>query len=165
MAKVTSELVLKISGVSKSAVKSINGTVKSINKFQKSTKAASKSLNDLSRRSVIGFAAISAGIAGTIIPFSRFETGIANVSTLLSGTDEEIRTMNDSLEKLAKDTLADTSFAIEDVTKAMFDMVSAGVSVADSQKFLQAASDLAVGGVTRLGVAVDGITSVTNAYK
>jgi TP901 family phage tail tape measure protein len=54
--------------------------------------------------------------------------------------------------------------AAQDLAEALFDVVSAGVEVGDSLRFLEESAKLAVAGVTDTKTAVDGLTSVINAY-
>jgi hypothetical protein len=56
-------------------------------------------------------------------------------------------------------------FATEDLNKALFDTISAGIPAGQAIEFLNASSKLAVGGVTDLRIATDGMTSVFNVYK
>lgn len=112
-----------------------------------------------------GFILLAASITATLIPFSRFEDGITNVNTLLSGTTEEVERAKNALETLAKETLRDTKFSIGDVTKSLFDLVSALGFTKDSADIFRAAQRLAIAGVTSLNTAVIAITSSLNAYK
>jgi len=90
------------------------------------------------------------------------EQGITNVLTLMSDADRMKYT--DYLKAGQKEIL-EMGFAQADVNKALFDAVSAGVEAGQSIEFLKNAAVLAKGGVTQLGVAVDGMTSIQNAYN
>jgi TP901 family phage tail tape measure protein len=54
--------------------------------------------------------------------------------------------------------------SLDQVTKSLFDTVSAGVDAAEAVETVAVASKLAVAGLTDVSVATDGITSALNAY-
>lgn len=115
---------------------------------------------------MIGFSTILSKTITTIkdaILINReFEKTITNVLTLLSDADKE--QYGDYIKQGAIDIVAEYGLEIKDVNKALFDAVSAGVSVGDAIEFLRSNAELAIGGVTNLSTAVDGVTSIMNAY-
>ncbi len=108
-------------------------------------------------------AGIVAGLKSAVTQSMAFQKSMANVFTLLSGGDFD--RYHAELERGSKQIMKDYGKGQEDVNKAMFDAISAGVPAAKAVNFLNTASKLAVGGVTELSVATDGLTSVLNAYK
>jgi TP901 family phage tail tape measure protein len=100
-------------------------------------------------------------IVGTIAATAALEKQLANVKTLLS--PEDVAKYGKELENTAKEALK-LGFSIEDTGKAMFDTISAGVKAGKATEFFRQAQRLAIGGVTDIGIAVDGLTSVMNAY-
>lgn len=117
----------------------------------------------LVRLAQIGFVAFTAAIGKAINDARKFEEGLANVFTLLDR--DTLSKFADELEQGALKTMEKFGFATEEVNKALFDTISAGVEAGESIEFLDEASKLAIGGVTGLDTAVDGLTSVMNAYK
>jgi len=111
---------------------------------------------------MVAFQALSRAVGVLTVDFGAFEKGLTNVLTLMdSGTIEQFQgEMKDGMLNI----ISQYGFAIDDVSKAMFDSVSAGVDAGNSVEFMNAASELALGGVTDLSTAVDGMTSVMNAY-
>lgn len=95
--------------------------------------------------------------------FSDFEAGLTNVYTLLD--EETFDRYHAELERGAKEVMKEYGFAQKDVNKALFDAISAGVPAGKAIEFLHESATLAVGGVTRLSVSTDGLTSILNAYK
>ena len=93
---------------------------------------------------------------------ARFEKELANVMTLLNPQD--IAKFGKELKSGALSVIKDFGFTVETTNKALFDTISAGVDAGKSIKFLRTASKLAIGGVTDVSVAVDGLTSVMNAF-
>lgn len=94
--------------------------------------------------------------------FAKFEQGVKNVTTLMSADDTGL--FRGDLFKGSLQLSRDFGFALDDVNKAMFNAVSAGVNGGDAIKFLNEASTLAVAGVTNLKSATLGLTTVLNAY-
>ena len=92
-----------------------------------------------------------------------FEKSMANVFTLLSS--RQFQEFGEDLESGSIQIIRKYGFAIEDVNKALFDTISAGVEAGESIEFLNKASKLAVGGVTSLTIATDGLTTILNAFK
>ena len=77
-------------------------------------------------------------------------------------TDKEIKNMGKEMRSLA----AFSGQAMDKLTKARYDIVSAGFAdAASSALFLKTSADLAVGGVTDIGVASDFLTTTLNAYN
>lgn len=113
--------------------------------------------------SIIGLNKAMQGIRGSVDAAKEFEASFTNVLTLLSSDD--VSKFGGQLEAGSIKLVEEYGFAIEDVNKALFDAISAGVPAGDAIKFLNESAKLSIGGVTTLGVAVDGTTSVLNAYK
>ena len=105
--------------------------------------------------------AAGAGAAKAISEFRAFEDGMLEVFTLMPGISKE------AMDIMERDVLA-TSKAIgvlpEEVIPSLYNSLSAGVPPDNVFEFIQTANKLAVGGATELGVAVDGLTSVVNAF-
>jgi TP901 family phage tail tape measure protein len=92
----------------------------------------------------------------------EFEKTLTNVFTLLSQDDFE--KFHDELERGSKEIMVQYGLSFEDVNKAMFDAISAGVPAGEAIGFLHKNAKLAIGGVTDLGTAVDGTTTILNAF-
>jgi len=95
--------------------------------------------------------------------FGDMEEGLFNVLTLLDD-DAAIQKFEGRLAGLQKESVK-MGFSIEDTNKALFDTVSAlGANEASFAVFRES-QKLAIAGVTDLSVAVDGVTSIMNAYE
>ena len=105
--------------------------------------------------------AAGAGAAKAIGEFRAFEDGMLEVFTLMPGISKE------AMDIMEADVLA-VSKSIgklpEDVIPSLYNSLSAGVPADNVFEFIQTANKLAVGGATDLGTAVDGLTSVVNAF-
>lgn len=113
---------------------------------------------------VIGKALSALGIKmpDVIGAITDFDKTFRNVQTLMSDADKNAFSLG--LKKGQIDLIKNYGAEISDVNKALFDTISAGIPAGDATKFMNDAMVLSVGGVTDLSVAVDGLTSVMNAY-
>jgi TP901 family phage tail tape measure protein len=116
---------------------------------------------------VIGGAVAGAGLAvgsfvtGSLSSFGEFETGMNEVFTLMPGiTDEAMGDMTGQVKDFAKEM----GVLPEEVVPALYQAISAGVPPGNVFEFLETSQKAAEGGVTDLTTAVDGISSVVNAY-
>ena len=103
-----------------------------------------------------GIATLSTKLAGD------FQKSLLEVSTLMdSKTSPSLKTMSKELRSVA----SSSGLALSSISKAKYDIVSAGFSnAADSALVLEASSRLAVGGVTSAAEAADLLTTALNAY-
>jgi len=149
----------------------VKKNTKQIRDYDRSLSGSSTLVGEYSRGIVNAFKKIGAGIFVAVAAvrsfirilsqattqFAEFEKGQINVQTLLDRT-------NETLEGKTIQLMRNYGLQIADVNKALFDAVSAGVEGAKSVEFLETATQLAIGGVSDLTTAVDGITTVMNAY-
>ena len=118
-----------------------------------------------------GKAAAVAGAAGAAALIAVGVKGVANVAKLQTGLTE-VRTLLPELsdagfKKLRDDVLAfsdEMGIATDKAVPALYQAISAGVPPNNVIDFMKTATAAAVGGVTELETAVDGISSVVNAY-
>lgn len=104
----------------------------------------------------LGFAA-----ADAMGDFVDFESGMTEVFTLLPGLT------SDAKDQMTNDMLSfaqDLGVLPEEAIPALYQAISAGVPKDNVFDFLATSQAAAVGGVTDLETAVDGISSVVNAY-
>jgi TP901 family phage tail tape measure protein len=112
-----------------------------------------------------GMAAAGAAVTGfgavSTHTFGNFQQGMNEVFTLLPGISKDaMDAMSGDVKQFARD------FAVlpDQVVPALYQSLSAGVPQDNVFEFLEVAQKAAKGGVTDLTTAVDGITSVVNAY-
>ena len=128
-------------------------------KTGKALKGVTSSVARLGAKSVLvgaGFAALSTKLAGD------FQKSLLEVSTLMTKVnDKTLPNMSRELRAVA----SASGLALSSISKAKYDIVSAGFSsAADSARVLATASKLAVGGVTTAASAADLLTTALNAY-
>lgn len=89
-----------------------------------------------------------------------FDKGMREVNTLINFSNEELNLLGGEVRELSKE------FGINavDATKALYSAISAGQEPAEAIKFLGVAAKTSIGGVTDLETAVDGLTSIVNAF-
>jgi len=127
------------------------------NKLSKSK----KSFDSLARNAKVAFLASAAALAAPAIAVGKFEAGLSDVLTLLD--KDKIKEFGGDLSKASKEAIK-LGFSIDDSNKALFDTVSAIGDINKSLDIFTIAQKLAIGGTTSLSIAVDGLTSIVNAY-
>ena len=109
----------------------------------------------------VSVAAVSSALTKATRDAILFQSSIAEVSTLV---DEATFDM-DRLTKATLDQATAFGSMPTEQAAAAYQIISAGAtSAADATETLEAANRLAVGGITDVATAADGLTSVLNAY-
>ncbi len=106
-------------------------------------------------------AAIAAFSVKGVQAFAQLETGMNEVFTLMPGMTEDAM---GSMTQDVQDFAVEMGVLPDDIVPALYDSISAGVPKENVFDFLATANELAIGGVSDLNTAVDGLTSATNAY-
>ena len=123
----------------------------------------SRAFTSLRSNIVSGAAIIGASVlaAFSVSPLFEFKDALAEVSTLVDTTTFDM----EALEASALRQAAAFGSSPAAQTKAFYQIISAGAgSALEATNLLTAANKLAVGGVTDVTTAADGLTSVLNAY-
>ena len=122
-------------------------------------------LADLGQKAAIGIglAGVAAAAAGAaaIGMAASFQEGMNEVATLAPDVEANIGALRAGV--LGLSTELGTN-AVES-TKALYQAISAGVPAGSAIEFLEIASQAAIGGVTDTETAVDGLTTVMNAFS
>ena len=114
---------------------------------------ATKALN------LVGVAAIC--VAGASVKMAAdFDKGMREVATLTPEVSENL----DAVKKDVLDLSKSLGIDAVDATGALYQAISAGVPTDNAISFLEIASKAAIGGVTDTETAVDGLTTVMNAF-
>jgi TP901 family phage tail tape measure protein len=138
----------------------------------RSVKTASKNLGEFDKSAGLAGAALSRlaplvtaffsgkALIGLANQAMAFNTAMAEVNTLLADSNELVK-LNEEAKALAA-TFGGSPTA---QAQAFYQAISAGAGNAEeATALLTAANKLAIGGVTDVTTAVDGLTSITNAY-
>lgn len=145
---------------------SIGGVGKASQKATKSTGQLQGMLAKFGTAAVLGGIALAGNeirkfANESVDEFEDFEKQSAEVFTLLPDASAT------AMAQMRADVTAfgsDVGRLSGETVPALYQAISAGVPRENAFEFLQTASDAALGGVTELETAVDGISSVVNAY-
>jgi len=148
-----------------------DGGVSSTDKFTSSVKSADKATGGLASKlgildkSLTPVAAAIGAVTGAVVlgvkRYTEYEKALAEVNTLLSRT-QSIKDYSDSIRQLAVEFGSDAPAQ----AAATYQIVSAGArDAAEATDILSAANKLAIGGVTDITTAADGLTTILNAYQ
>lgn len=119
-------------------------------------------LGKLALAASAGLVTAAAGFAvDGLNQFRQFESGLNEVFTLIPQAGQETF---DSLTQGVKDFSREFGVLPDKVIPSLYQALSAGVPSDNVFAFLEVAQKAAKGGVTELETAVDGISSVINAY-
>src|SRR5215217_6939591 len=112
--------------------------------------------------SLMGMVAVGATFRSVTTEALGFSTAMAQVSTLLE--DDQLGMMG-QLADSAKRLGAEFGRGPTDQAKALYEIMSAGAAdAAKATEMLAVANKLAIGGVTDVSVAADGLTSIMASY-
>jgi len=128
------------------------------NQSVRTDRAAAKLTSAVTRLVAVAGTALVAAFSVTTL--FAYRDALAEVSTLVDTTTFSMQALSDAALQQAKD------FGnVQGQVKAYYQIISAGAgSVAEATDILTASNKLAVGGVTDIATAADGLTSVLNAY-
>lgn len=158
----TYELMVKIAGKTDSSLKNACMTAdKNLAELGKTAKSAGK---------VVAGAAVAAATAvGTmgvaaVKAAAEYETQLANVSTLLTGTEAEIAARTAEIGSEILDVSNRTGVATENLTDGMYQVISAFGDSADAAKILETAAKSAAAGNATTTDSVNLLSAVTKGY-
>jgi TP901 family phage tail tape measure protein len=136
-----------------------------LDKTQKKSAGVTGALKKNSKAIGLGMTAAGAAIVGSFgLATSAsvdFEKQMGEVFTLLPNLSGDAK---DQMSDDVRDLSVELGVTTGELIPALYQAISAGVPPDNVFEFLKTANAAAVGGVTDLTTAVDGITSVTNAY-
>ena len=138
-------------------------TEKQIDDIDDASRTASGGVAKLAK----AFFALSGAAAGVGLSSRFVEQGrasskaLAEVSTLIDGTDQELA----ALTAASRAFVREFGGGVDDQLGAFYQAISAGASsVSEATETMTQANKLAKGGVTDITTAVDGLTTILNAY-
>ena len=105
--------------------------------------------------------AIAAPLAASGKVFGDFETQMKMVSTMLDEPEKHMDAYAQGIRRLSVEFGESTDV----LAKGLYDLLSASVNPAKALDVLAVATKAAKGGMTDTAVAVDGLTSVLNAFQ
>lgn len=145
-------LLIKVRDEASGKLEGISGKVRGL---------GSKAMGALRTGAIAGGAALAGVGIASIKMGLDFGKGMAEVRTLTPDiTDKAFGALKQGVLDLSKEL----GIATGDAVPALYQAISAGVPPENVLDFLRTSGKAAIGGVTDLATAVDGITSATNAY-
>jgi len=117
---------------------------------------------------------LSAAAAGTAIAaigvnavqsFMTLDRGLREVNTLFGLTGEASKASFEEISTGVRDFAQRLGVDAVEATQALYQAISAGVPRENALTFLEIATKAAIGGVTDTKTAVDGLTTVINAFR
>lgn len=128
-------------------------------------KDAGRAVQDFRKMGNLAAKAVAAGFAAgggfAIFEFAKFQKAFAEVKSITSGTAKELK----SLELQTISLSAALGTDLTESAKGLYQTISAGIPKENAITFLDVASRSAIAGVTDVATAVDGLSSVVNAFK
>lgn len=161
MTNIIGELGIKITGYTSDLSASLKDATSELTSFGKKAEVTSKLTSVAFMGLAAGATAVVAGLTLSVKNAADFEKGMANVSTIVDTNTESMKDMGDAVLGIAKRTPVLTS----DLTMALYDIRSAGVSAADGMNVLEKSAQLGVAGLGSTSESVDLVTSSLNAFK
>ena len=134
------------------------GLDKALNKLENKMNTVGKNMMKVGGGILLGVAAI----AGPSIKLAAdFDKAMREVNTMMQLSEGEFKSFSKEVQDLAYDMGVSATGAAE----ALYQAISAGVPKENAIEFLRVATKAAIGGVTDTMTAVDGLTSIMNAFK
>lgn len=103
---------------------------------------------------------VTAAISGTVVEAVRFNTQMARVWTMAGGGIKNFQDLREEARGLS----SDFGIARSEMANGMYNALSAGVDKAGLESFMAQAAKVAVADGSDVSTAVDGITTVLNAF-
>ena len=133
---------------------------KEIIRMGKSISSAGDSITSMSNKAAMLAAPLMAAAAAGLKMNSDLTNGMAKVSTLVDTTVVDMAALRRGIIGVSNDTGA----ALNELTEAQYQAISANVDSAKSVEFVRQAVISSKAGFTDTTTAVDGLTTVLNAY-
>lgn len=128
-----------------------------IKKFNARISKMGSGLMHFSRNGALAFAGFMTGIAASMYKAQEFNKSIGQIATLTDLTARQVK-------KQVRSMSAEFGLAKEELTKGLYDALSAGVPKDNVFEFMRVASKMAIGGASTTAESVDLLTTVLNAF-
>ena len=157
--------------LSKSFSATLKKGLKGLSEMGPKGKAAASALAVGAGTAAIAFKATAAAIEKTVEVCDKaveaaglFEQQMANVSTLLSGTSEEVDARTEELSQSVLEISNATGVATENLTDGLYQVISAYGDSADAAAIMELAAKSGAAGMATTTDAVNLLSAVTKAY-
>lgn len=153
------ELIVKIGATIDGLKKGLEESQSRLEKFGERATEIGQNLSLAITTPLTAFAGVSAKSFGTV------EKGLREINTLLGLTGEEAEKNLSIFTKEANDISKELGILQSNVVPGLYNAISAGVPNDNVFDFIRVAGKAAIGGVTDINTAVDGLTSIVNAFN
>ena len=167
----TNNYLLKMSNTLLAQQSIMSRSRQSLNNMRTATTNTGKATKNLGIQMYIAGAALMATrrafryLIDTVVKgvkdFRAFEKQMAEIETLLTGVDE---VMKDELTVGVVSLSKEFGFAVKDLTRGLYDIISATVPAGQAIDFLRIATKASIAGLATVAESVDILTSLYNAY-
>lgn len=128
---------------------------------EKSLRAFGGNMTAIGMQASMAFLGLGAAVVGAAKSFGDFQAGMANVSTLVDTSKENMAAMSKQVLEMA----TRSPVAIHDLTDGLYDIRSAGIDASHAMGTLDASVRLSVAGLSTVKEATDLMTSAINAFR
>lgn len=143
--------------------RNLGAAQKQLSSFGKSAgqigKGAGQALGGIAKIGAVAAGAAVTGLVAAAKAAGDFEAQLNTINTI-ARSDNAMAAYGEGIRQVARDT----GTPLEDLTKAYYDLLSAGIKTADAQKVLTSANTLAIGGLATTAETVDLLTTAINVY-
>lgn len=146
---------------SRQVIQSMNQMANNIRRNAREIQNAGKLISNVGGTLTKAITLPIAGVATAALQMSNdFENAMAKVNTIADTKATSMETLKDQVINLSNAV----GVGVTDIAEAQYQAISAGVKTAASVDFVSVAVKSAKGGFTDTATAVDGLTTVLNAY-
>lgn len=135
--------------------------VRGLKSAQAKLKAFGSGVGQMGTKMLAAGAAMAAPLGAGLKTFADFETNMSNVATLLDEPAKHI----DGFKKAIREMSMSTGQTTEDLSKALYDLISASVDPAKAMGVLGESARAAKAGVSDVATATKTLINVMNAYQ
>ena len=118
----------------------------------------------LAPAAIIGLGALAVGASKSVTEANDLAIGLREVVTLTGLTGHAAEVTFGNFSSLVADLSNEFGIAQNVLTGGLYQALSAGVPTGNALEFMQVASQAAIAGVTDVETAVDGLTTIINAF-
>jgi TP901 family phage tail tape measure protein len=118
----------------------------------------------LAPAAIIGLGALALGANKAVTDATDLAIGMREIVSLTGATGDEAETTFTRFSDLVSGLSTEFGIAQTVLRKGLYEAISSGIPEGNALEFMQIASKAAVAGVTNVETAVDGLTTVINAF-
>jgi TP901 family phage tail tape measure protein len=118
----------------------------------------------LAPAAIIGLGALAVGASKAVTDANGLAIGLREVVTLTGDTGDAANATFGEFQTLVAGLSKEFGIAQDVLTGGLYQALSAGVPKDNALEFMQVASQAAIAGVTDVETAVDGLTTIVNAF-